>query len=787
MAGITNQYPNLPGHLVEFKDGGMSLRNNDSTSQSDSVILLGTSMDGPVMEPVAIDVETVEALFGKEIDSNGAPNGSTLVRDAKALADGGVTDIRCMRITGSTAKTNINKTATTVDKQVPFDEELKRVDGNDITTLHVKNVPIVPTSAKVFAKGTLLSTGVLVNETTGEITITENTCDAGSNLQVEYDYNRIETVTDESKILDSGCVIELTYKPFGPVSLTVGGVAIDSANYTVTDKVIHVDRYDASNPANVGDEVKASYSGITSDVYHATETTDGTNPFVSATSVQDMTLTETPASGTFHLYVDGIEDTDTLSYSIDATLKVVHIKKEYFPRGSLITAGYNYHKAESVTETIHLESYFGGEVYNKGTVAVRKLMDAAGTSQIGILVEITKPIEKRSQVTETPLQYNSIEYPTFEQLVNAINNDPNNGVYKASTDYPASLTADLLVNVTPVNVIGDSFIGGNNGVTTDKEVLFKALSGERDADGYLLKSGAYQLLEDYQVDWVIPCGVYADDVLSDKYSNFAYELALFCAVSSYTNKITLGAIDTKPCVDTSLAGIKDYAEHLVNISNIYLMKDQAGNVITDDDNNPIDLGRFISVVAGPNPLYTNKNLGKYYGSSAVAYTALNSILNPQSAPTNKKMVGTKGIKFRFSNKQHNAIAGNRIITFKTKFDKAGATLGEAYVVDGMTSSAPGSDYARLTTTKVLRETINHVREVSEPFIGEPNTTEQRNALGATVSKRLNILKERGVILDYEFAIVATIEDQILGQAKIELTIVAPQELRKITTVVGLKA
>ena len=75
MAGTTNLYPNLPGHLVEFEDGGTVLRTDVTPISTDSVLLLGTAVDGPINEPVAIDMTTVESLFGKETNANGVPNG----------------------------------------------------------------------------------------------------------------------------------------------------------------------------------------------------------------------------------------------------------------------------------------------------------------------------------------------------------------------------------------------------------------------------------------------------------------------------------------------------------------------------------------------------------------------------------------------------------------------------------------------------------------------------------------------------------------------------------------
>ena len=144
------------------------------------------------------------------------------------------------------------------------------------------------------------------------------------------------------------------------------------------------------------------------------------------------------------------------------------------------------------------------------------------------------------------------------------------------------------------------------------------------------------------------------------------------------------------------------------------------------------------------------------------------------------------MRFKLSNKQMNDLTGKRMVCFKYKGEgtNAGTT---PYVVDGVTCGLTTSDYTRLTTVKVVTQVVDEVREVSDPFIGEPNTVEQRNALAALISKRLSYLKEKGVIQYYEFEISATNYQVLLGECSIALTLVAPQELRKITTVVALRA
>ena len=78
---VTNLYPNLPGHLVEFKDGGLQLTNTDNQdSNGKSLLILGTAFDGPINEPVKIDATTVSQLFGSEVNDKGYPNGATLTK-----------------------------------------------------------------------------------------------------------------------------------------------------------------------------------------------------------------------------------------------------------------------------------------------------------------------------------------------------------------------------------------------------------------------------------------------------------------------------------------------------------------------------------------------------------------------------------------------------------------------------------------------------------------------------------------------------------------------------------
>lgn len=779
MASLGNLYPNLPGMLIEFKDGGSSLRFDDTDVSTDSLLLLGTAIDGPLMEPVAVDADTAEVIFGSDYNSNGTPNGSTLAHGFKQAYETGCRDIRLMRISGAVASNVMETAAATINSTERIDEtEIGYVAGNDLTTI---NLPVavgasVSTDFRVYAKGKRVATTALTLDKTvtpATMKVAADTTDAGATIEVKY--KQLEDV-------NKSATFDITAYSASDIGVVLTGAKSVSAVYhdaAKTSAVLVTDFSFAGGiltiaPSTTDTELVVGKK-LTID-YVESVTTDLAVKQLAKTSSQIVKLANYPLTGTTPvLYIDEGKVLDTSSFVCSGD--EILIAKEDFKMNQTVSVSYFISTTKTgVTSSISLESYFAGEVYNEGEVRVEDLKNGTGV-KIGTKVTITKPSSKQTS-SEKAQVYTSIDYPTFGLLVDAIN--ANNGTYKAST-----LDEDELVeNLLPYD---SYFSNGDDGLSLDKDAMFAALSGTRDASGYLLTQGAYQLLENYQVDQVVPLGVYADDTLADKHQNFAYELALFCAISSYKNKTTIGAIPMKPLRDTTLAGIQKYAKYLAAYNNTYYLRDTTGADVTDTDGNKMDLGKYISVIAGPSIKFNHKVTALKEGNGAVMYMGYVATLESQSAPTNKKIAGTTGLKFNFSNSQLNNIVGNRMVTFQLKYATNGQTLAGAYCVDGPTAAYAGSEYARLTTVRVIRDVADAMREVSDPYIGEANTIEQRNALSAAISKRLDLLVENGVILDYSFNLISTAADQLLGQASLELGIVAPQELRKITTVIGLKS
>lgn len=781
---ITNLYPNLPGHLVEFKDGGLQLTSMENTTGYDkSLLILGTAFDGPVNEPVKIDEKTVSQLFGPEVNENGYPNGATLTKYAKQAFKNGFSDVRCMRVTGSQAYVDIDKTIETIVEQFDVETIYATVDGTKDIEIMLPKIPVVEGSVKI-TDDNGLNVGSILEPYSGKLTLT-GFVSKNASLTVEYKYLDIKaqtkTGTDAIAANDTVTIPEFEQMYITP---KVGGVYVDGATVQTDGPVIKsgadtlFEGVDYEINGTLVTFLTAQTDTYTIDFYTYEEIEAGETKTLSDED-QIIPIPEIPVTGSMVLKQDGVVMPES-SYVVDPVNKTITMKAGSFIVNGQITIDYKYETSNEKKEAITVRSLYGGSVYKEATVTISKITNEAGEDGRRFL--FTKPESKKYGNADKPFYFDSFECPTVGYLKQALANYSLNNIFEIVTDDDDMTTNDFPAFTSAlVN-------GGEDGVIVSTNEMFEALSGKRDEEGYLTQQGAYQILENYHVDYVYPAGIYADSKQTvNKYSDFHQELALLCAVLTYRTKMTHGFIDVKPNSNTTLVGVQKYVDKLTAMPNLHYMRDQEGKDIVDSEGNKMDIGWYTSIVVGPEPVMISDTFGTYYGSPAIAYAALCASLKPQSSPTNKALPGVKGMKYKFSNKQMDALVGNRMVCFKLKNEGTTTASSTPYVVDGMTAGNAKCDYARITTVKIVTDVVDQIREVADPFIGEPNTIEQRNALSALIAKRLGKLLQDGEILYYEFEINATIEQVLLGECTISLTLVCPMELRKITTVVALRA
>lgn len=248
--------------------------------------------------------------------------------------------------------------------------------------------------------------------------------------------------------------------------------------------------------------------------------------------------------------------------------------------------------------------------------------------------------------------------------------------------------------------------------------------------------------------------------------NFALLAGQFAESQTLNHNATIAYVGTTAPAGNTLSQVKTQVDHLVAIANQY--------------------SGYVSVVALPELGYILPGkTDMYYTNGVVTYAALVTTLRPESAPTNKRVYGVAGIRYNLSLRQLNDLTGNKFVTFRLKGNQIvvsdGCTTAPDYMLGGQKQS---SDFARLSTLRITMAATQLIRDLTEPFIGEPNRMPQYNSFNATIKAGLESMKAQGAIMDYRFTVVAT--GGTLSEATVTLQLIPAFELKRITVNVSLK-
>ena len=189
----------LPGFNAELRDGGLTLSAQTNVA-TESILLLGTAVDGPVKTPVPVTrIEEAERIFGK-ISEYGVSNGATLLRGLNEAWKAGGRDIRLMRISGAPAVAELTGPTTTTHITREAHETVGLASGNMEFTFTVAHFPFHEDQLIVYANGYEVPADHLtVDAENGTITIAANAVNSEAEIHVRYTYpeNTEAVATDE--------------------------------------------------------------------------------------------------------------------------------------------------------------------------------------------------------------------------------------------------------------------------------------------------------------------------------------------------------------------------------------------------------------------------------------------------------------------------------------------------------------------------------------------------------------------------------------------------------------
>lgn len=454
---------------------------------------------------------------------------------------------------------------------------------------------------------------------------------------------------------------------------------------------------------------------------------------------------------------------------------------------SAITAGNN---------NFVIRAIYPGRIYNDLSCAI--------SSATATLTVYQSSIGKGSTLSYT------LSGKTLVQLMNEVNTDINNRsiVIQTGTNGTSALTRQIVTSAIHLPTFSLGAAGcTTSGTNCTMEEEF-ASGGTSGISGFVntlcAENGAFELLQELDADIIYLSGLYADDSADESTAttSVATMLASACFLSSINGFPKFGIIGLRPMFTNDRASITTKVQDLTTNSSgwndtqrkiskfgYFMSATETGSsqftAVDPYTGVTVDTGRYISLISGPDVILSQRQLGNYVDSPAGVYAGFVATLPPQRAATNKVLPGINGTTYYYTNKQVNALAGGQPYTWTVGSEQSG--YGGAYVVlrrdyrgetvinlDN-TCALRRSDYSKLQTLRIVDAVIEGIRQITLPYIGEPNHFSTRMAIRNAIRNYLDTVAETKAIaggenIGYSFSVTSSGSDIVLGRLMVELTL-----------------
>lgn len=334
---------------------------------------------------------------------------------------------------------------------------------------------------------------------------------------------------------------------------------------------------------------------------------------------------------------------------------------------------------------------------------------------------------------------------------------------------------NLPVTLPPVMAPTWSFVymsGGDDGMNPTNDELLDLLAE------------AYKNIEDLDgFDYIVPMGTY---VYTDAFGNVnikhALNLARVCTIRSALGHYTHGCIAVEPAVNANLTTINArvatlgawnfsmiFTNDYYKTTNIPVASPQNINGKTV----MLNMRNAISIIAGPDLIMWQSDVGYYKATGEAAYPGLASSLPVTSAPTNKIIRGPVGLYYKYGTAALDTLVGARFVTFKQD------TSGNIKPVLDVTYDYKGETYDNLYTFKLMSTVIKSIIAIAEPYIGQAANDTNLTSLGSAVQKYLDDMKAGAVLRNFTFSMQNPGNGTRMADLFIDLVLDTYEELKTI--------
>lgn len=189
-----------------------------------------------------------------------------------------------------------------------------------------------------------------------------------------------------------------------------------------------------------------------------------------------------------------------------------------------------------------------------------------------------------------------------------------------------------------------------------------------------------------------------------------------------------------------------------------------------------DFGPYLAVVSGEiipvtYPFDTTLNTFDWgYSNGACMFAAQAAGLAPWIAMTGKVLPNVSKVRYNPTIAQVSVIDSYNICPSDVNFNN------QPYWVDAPTFSLPGSDYARLSTIRIIFSAVQAVRQLALQYVGQPASLQVQNAFQTAISSTLRGMITLGALNAADFNVSFF---PVTNSAEIDLVLTPAFEIRTV--------
>lgn len=297
---------------------------------------------------------------------------------------------------------------------------------------------------------------------------------------------------------------------------------------------------------------------------------------------------------------------------------------------------------------------------------------------------------------------------------------------------------------------------------------------------------AFDAVESAQADIVVPWGAgsnsthwespatpgndgsfdyfYADNSTNVSYS-WAKMVADKCATITSRSAPLFGVMGLKPYIGVSNSDSSVLASSLSTHLGYSSLVSKAS----------LTNGHYLQIVSGEFRIKGQSSTWGYT-NGAVLYAGLAATLDPFTATTNKFVYNVDRVRWNPTRTQADTLSTMGVVCASLDLNSS------VRWIDGVTFATDSSDFARLTTLRIVFDAVKLVRAVSYNYIGEASSLNNRNAFETQITAGLRGMQISGALIESDFR-VSYIANE--GKAIIDLALRPAFELRVIEVTVAV--